>query len=261
MDNILFKQSFRGFDRNEVLSYIDELTGQMNSRADSFANTQRELEEKIEELSRSLEKSESCLLVCNEKGRELAEQVGELKKDNEELKKRIEEYKGIIFNNEKELTILRAEFDKVSRDNEMLSKDNRHWKSRQDDIAEVMVEAQNRARKIIDDANLRARQTKAQLDENAARLAGKVSDVRSEIARIEAQLESSFNTLSDAMKKMEHAGSVIEGQVRGYREEISKVDDFITRAENEAKEKAAEEEYKKTLTDNVLDTITRLLDK
>ena len=58
MDNILFKQSFRGFDRNEVLSYIDELTGQMNSRADSFANTQRELEEKIEELSRSLEKSE-----------------------------------------------------------------------------------------------------------------------------------------------------------------------------------------------------------
>ncbi len=260
MDNILFKQSFRGFDRTEVLSYIDDLTGQMNARAEGFAATQRELEAKLEEMTRSLKKSEECLALCNEKGRKLAEQVDSLKNDNTALKEKIERYKTAVFDREKELTVLRADYVKLTEDNEALTKDNEHWKARQDDIAEVMVDAQNRARQIIDSAHRQARRAKEQLDVNAADLAGKVSDVKSEIARIEAQLEASFNTLSLAMQKMEKAGSVIEDQVNEYRDRVARVDEFIMKEKNEEPERVPSPE-RKALTDNVLDTITRLLEK
>jgi cell division septum initiation protein DivIVA len=260
MENVFFKQSFRGFDRQEVLAYIDDLTGQMNARAASFAKTQQDLESQIDELSNSLDKSEKCLNLCNEHSRKLAREVDSLKKDNEELKTKVSEYKNTVFEKGKEFAILKSEFEKISRDNEALSKDNLHWKSRQDDIAAVMVEAQNQARQIVEQANIQARETKAQLNENAALLQGRVSDVKGEISRIESQLEASFTSLSSAMQKMEEAGNAIETQVKKYREDISYVDGFIDK-KSEATPKSGTKEPEKTLTDNVLDTITRLLEK
>ena len=52
MENVLFKQSFMGFDRTQVLKYIDELSSRMNENAENFQKAQSELESQIETLSK-----------------------------------------------------------------------------------------------------------------------------------------------------------------------------------------------------------------
>ncbi len=53
MENILFKQSFRGFDRNQVLEYIDNLSNEMSRQADNYNQIQKGLEEEIKRLEPS----------------------------------------------------------------------------------------------------------------------------------------------------------------------------------------------------------------
>jgi len=65
------------------------------------------------------------------------------------------------------------------------------------------------------------------------------------------------------MENMDKASTVIENQVMEYRTKVDKIDTSVQYIPDEektapSKPKAA---VKKTLTDSVLDTITRLLEK
>jgi len=93
----------------------------------------------------------------------------------------------------------------------------------------------------------------------------KVADVKGEISRLEEQLERSFAKLSTAMENMDKASSVIESQVMEYRkqvDDIDKISPVAVAAEDAAPVKTTVKTVaKKSLTDSVLDTISRLLEK
>ncbi|MBR4036539.1 MAG: hypothetical protein IKJ05_07410, partial [Oscillospiraceae bacterium] len=132
------------------------------------------------------------------------------------------------------------------------------------EIAACMVEASVRAKEIINRATQQARRTKAEFDANAADLMVKVADVKSEISRLEQQLEQSFAKLSTAMENMDKASSVIETQVMEYRKKVDDIDKIspATVVEPVAPVKAEPKQpVKKSLTDSVLDTISKLLEK
>ena len=62
MENILFKQSFRGFDRKQVLDYIDDLSNEMSKQAENYTQIQKGLEDEIQSLSAELsEKAKSSI--------------------------------------------------------------------------------------------------------------------------------------------------------------------------------------------------------
>ena len=105
--------------------------------------------------------------------------------------------------------------------------------------------------------------SKAEFDANAANLMDKVADVKSEITRLETQLEESFSKLSTAMENMDKASTVIENQVMEYRTKVDKIDTSVQYIPDEEKTELPKPKaaVKKTLTDSVLDTITRLLEK
>ena len=67
MENILFKQSFRGFDRNQVLEYIDGLSNEMSRQAEYYNKIQKGLEEEIRTLSDKLSLTGENLNVSQEK--------------------------------------------------------------------------------------------------------------------------------------------------------------------------------------------------
>ena len=70
MENILFKQSFRGIDRNQVLEYIDNLSDQMNLQAENYNEIQKGLEEEIRTLTDKLSATGDSLSVSKEKVQE-----------------------------------------------------------------------------------------------------------------------------------------------------------------------------------------------
>ena len=266
MENILFKQSFRGFDRNQVLEYIDGLSEQMTKQAENYTEIQKGLEDEIRTLTDKLSLTGENLSVSKEKIQELTINVAGLKHDNTELKKQINTYRNMILERDREISQIKINFNQLSQQRDDLEKENADWKSKQDEIAACMVEASVRAKQIITQANEEARRTKAEFDANAADLMEKVADVKVEISQLEKQLEESFAKLSTAMANMDKASSEIEHQVTEYRKQVDTIDKIApVAALGEDKPKPAPQQAKvqpkKTLTDSVLDTISRLLEK
>jgi hypothetical protein len=92
-----------------------------------------------------------------------------------------------------------------------------------------------------------------------------LESLNQEHGRLEQQLERSFAKLSTAMENMDKASSVIESQVMEYRKQVDTIDKITpvaVAAEDPAPAKAVVKPVaKKSLTDSVLDTISRLLEK
>ena len=266
MENILFKQSFRGFDRNQVLEYIDNLSDQMSRQAENYTEIQKGLEEEIRTLTDKLSATGENLTDSNEKLQELSIHLAGLKKDNVELKKQINTYRNMILERDREISRIKINYNELSQQRDQLEKENADWKSKQDEIAACMVEASVRAKEIITRANEEAQRTKAEFDANAANLMDKVADVKSEISRLEQQLEESFAKLSTAMENMDKASSVIEEKVTEHRKQVEVMDKFQPAKEEEpakatVKQTVIKPQPKKSLTDSVLDTISKLLEK
>ena len=264
MENILFKQSFRGFDRNQVLEYIDGLSTEMSRQAENYNQIQKGLDAEIRTLSDKLSLTGENLNVSQEKVVQLTKDLEEIKQDNIQLKNQINTYRNMILERDKEISQIKINYNQLSEQRDQLEKENSDWKSKQDEIAACMVEASVRAKEIINRATQQARRTKAEFDANAADLMVKVADVKSEISRLEQQLEQSFAKLSTAMENMDKASSVIETQVMEYRKKVDDIDKIspATVVEPVAPVKAEPKQpVKKSLTDSVLDTISKLLEK
>ena len=268
MENILFKQSFRGFDRNQVLEYIDNLSDQMSRQAENYTEIQKGLEEEIRTLTDKLSRTGENLNISKEKVQELSLNLAGLRQDNIELKKQVNTYRNMILERDREISRIKTNYNQLSEQRDQLEKENSDWKSKQDEIAACMVEASVRAKQIINRATEEAQRTKAEFDANAADLMDKVADVKGEISRLEQQLEQSFAKLSTAMANMDKASSVIESQVSEYRRQVEEIDKFTPAQEETpvnlpqpAPVKKPQPQPKKSLTDSVLDTISRLLEK
>lgn len=269
MENVLFKQSFMGFDRRQVLEYINHLSARAKADADACAKAQKDLELEIRSLSEKLSQSDANLQVTQQDKEKMSDELETLKRNSSDLKKRINIYRNLITEKDKEISQIKAEYNTLSRENEKLSQENRQWKTKQDEIASCMVEASVRAKQIIEQANRQAQQTKAEFDNNAGQLMAKVADMKIEISRLEQQLEVSFEKLSDAMHNMDSAATNIENQVKEYRRQVSDLDmPFATVDEPIVKPEILHSSFspekiqpKKTLTESVLDTISKLLEK
>lgn len=269
MENILFKQSFRGFDRQQVLEYIDNLSNEMSQQAENYTKIQQELECEIQVLSDKLSENSDKLNVSQGMISELSKDLDQLKKNNVDLKSQINTYRNMILERDREISNIKTSYNKLTEHKETLEQENKDWKSKQDEIAACMVEASVRAKQIISDAEHQAQQTKNELNENAVHLMDKVTDMKSEIVRLEEQLESSFSKLSTALDNMEKAGNVIENQIKDYQERVEtldvvKISEDITESEEKSNvtvQKSNCLENKKSLTETVLDTISKLLEK
>lgn len=268
MDNVLFRQSFMGFDRRQVLDYISVLSVQADAKAKEREQLQKSLEEQIADLTGKLEQAQKDYKVSEMEKRRIAEELIKLKSDSDGLKKQVSEYRNAVFEKNRELAQIKKELSRSDAEKRRLAEENRQWKEKQDRIAACMVEASARAEKIVRRAQRQAERTKAQLDSNAGRLMDKVADMKNEISQLEKQLESSFEKLSVAMKNMDTAATNIESQVQQYHRQVRRMDEGMNFSipsglETESTYTAAGEKFspRKTLTETVLETISKLLDK
>lgn len=261
MENIFFKQSFMGFDRSQVLEYINNLIQEMHQQADDYEDKVHTLERDIDDFTKQLADCQESLAISSESSQKLAREVDSLKQTNSQLRERTKTYVETIKERNKELALVKEDCNRLSRRAFRLEQENRQWKSKQDEIATCLVEASVRAKQIIERANAKAAISKRQFDRNASGLMTRVVDVRAEIARLEKQLEESFQKLSQAMRNMDAAGSLIESQIQDYQNRVQRLDKTKVDVSLDEGEIPEEPKAKKTLTDSVLDSISKLLDR
>ena len=264
----MFNQSLFGFDRSQVLKYIDDMSAQMSRQAREYAKKQTDLQEEIEKLSGQVSRISDEFSISAENADKLKNDLQILKQNNDELKRQVSLYRAMITERDTQIELVKGDISAARERQKALADENARWKSKQDEIAACMVEAHMRAKEIIQSADEEAARRKRQFNDNAARLLDKVEDFKVEIADLERQLNDSFEKLNTAMRNMDKAGNIIENQVKEYQRgirtiDIVKPDDREIAGEKHtyAAVKPVAKAGKKTLTDAVLDSISKLLDR
>ena len=104
MENVLFKQSLRGFDRQQVLEYIDSLSKQMSRQAQEYGRRQESLENEISSLTRQLQDKSDSLNISQKKLDEMIQELNSLKQTNTELKKQVSAYRNMILERDRQIS-------------------------------------------------------------------------------------------------------------------------------------------------------------
>ena len=160
MDNVVFKQSVMGFNRTQVLEYIDTLAKQLKDQENEYMTRKQELEAEVGTLSAKCAEKRQDLELTVEKIRELSEELDFFRKNNDELKGQIEYYKDLIMSKDGEIVNLKRNTFSLQTRVDLLSAENDSWKKRQDKIGETLIEANMKAEEIIRNAEEKAFLTK-----------------------------------------------------------------------------------------------------
>ncbi|MBE6895060.1 MAG: hypothetical protein E7483_05625 [Ruminococcaceae bacterium] len=272
MDNVVFKQSVMGFNRTQVLEYIDTLVKQLKDREEEYAQKQHNLQQEIDALTLKCEESKNDLTLTVDKIKELSVELEYFKNNNAELKSQIDYYKNLLLTKDGELINLKKDNFSLKTKCELLHAENDSWKKRQDKIGECLIEAQIKADEIIASAHQQAEETKKSMEVQAAKLSKDVVDLKSEIARVEEQLEQSFAKLQKAMETMDSSARTIEEQVENYKNKVEEIDTSVPKVKTEKQpvsKKSSQHTIgtyavkakpaKKSLSDSVLDTIAKII--
>lgn len=273
MDNIVFKQSVMGFNRTQVLDYIDTLVKQLKEQENEYTQKQKELEDKISSLSEKCAENKQDLSITVEKIKELSVELNYFKQNNAELKSQIEHYKNLILTKDGEIVNLKKDTFSLKTRCELLTAENESWKKRQDKIGECLIEANMKAEEIVRNAEAEAEQVKQKMAQQTKALKGDVVSLKEEIARVEAQLEQSFAKLQTAMETMDSSAKTIEQQVDEYSTRIDAIeteskpvtppapskDKKVASLADTYAVKVPAKPVKKSLTDSVLDTIQKII--
>ena len=271
MDNVVFKQSVMGFNRTQVLEYIDTLVKQLKEQETEYTNKQLALQDEIDRLSSKCAENKQDLTLTVDKIKELSVELEYFKKNNEELKNQIDYYKNLILTKDGEIVELKKNTFSLKTRCELLTAENDSWKKRQNKIGECLIEAEMKAEAIVKEAEEKAEATKKAMEEQATKLSRDVDDLKDEISRVEAQLEQSFAKLQKAMATMDSSARTIEEQVDSYKTKIEAIKTSAPGNEpavsKDKKVASLSDTYaikprpvqKKSLTDSVLDTIAKII--
>lgn len=265
MENIVFNQSIMGFNRGQVLEYIDTLVKQLKEQENEYTQKQERLQQEVDGLSAKCVENKEDLTLTVEKIKELSEEIEYFKKNNFELKSQTDHYRNLILSKDSEIISLKKDTSTLKVNCEQLSQENEKWKSRQNKISECLVEANLRADEIIVAAQKEADNRKVQLRVNVSSLSSGVVVLKDEISQVEKQLEQSFQKLQKAMADMDASAHTIEQQVNSYKEKVDGIDGIETPRklipQGVPQARPFVRPIKKNLTDTVLDTISKILDK
>ncbi|MEG2082021.1 MAG: hypothetical protein RR011_02200, partial [Oscillospiraceae bacterium] len=174
MENVVFTQSLLGFNRTQVLEYIDTIVKQLKDQELEYTQTQERLQQEVDSLSEKCAENKEDLILTVEKIKELSEEIEYFKKNNFELKNQIDHYRNLILTKDGEIISLKKESFSFKTQCETLSQDNAMWKSKQDKIAECLVEANIKAENIVKEAEKEAADKTIAMKLTVENLAGDV---------------------------------------------------------------------------------------
>ncbi len=261
MEKEVFKQSLLGFDRNQVIKYIDDLLKELKEKEIEYIKKQEELTNEIELLKASINQNETEFLKAKESAQILKEEIDKANKQNKELEEKLSKYREFIFLKEDAYNNLKLKYDEKDTEISKIIKENQHWKDRQEEISSTLVEARLKAKDIVLEAKEEANNIKLKFCEDANGLAKDFINVRSSIEDMEKQLEMSFTKVKNAINLIDKSSGDIQDKIINYSINI---DDFGKDSRQYTYKKEgfkSKKEEKPTLIENILESISNLLEK
>ncbi len=263
MEKEIFKQSIMGFDRSQVIKYIDDLLREMTEKEIEYKNKQEELEKEIKLLQNSIGKNDTELLEAKEAVELLKKGIIEAAKNNQGLQEKLSKYKEFIILKETAYTELKEKHDSKTEEIEKIHNENEYWKLRQEEISTTLIEAKLTAKEIVNDANNKAEEIKNKFKEDADNLSKEFVGVKRSIEDIEKQIEASFSKVSGAISLIDKSSEELEERIKNYSLNTNNLGQNIenTVYNNNPTKAKPKRQAKTSLLENVLESISSLLDK
>lgn len=202
MDHPFRSAAFGGFNRQDVLTYLEKT-------AQEAAQRQEELQKRLEEAQTSSGRQTTQL-------DEQKERLDQLTQENEDLQTRLEE-------TETTLTECQAEREKLTQELAAARKEAEEWKDKaaapvldalaytavKERAAGVELDAHRRAQTVLDQANDQARQLRRQVDQWRQTVEREYDALRSQV---EATVSHAADQLAKAGRDLEQVTALMEEQ-------------------------------------------------
>ena len=193
MDHPFRSAAFGGFNRQDVLDYLEKTSAENGLR-------QRELQEKLEAAQ------EECRQLTA-RTTEQEEQLAILRRDRDNLNQQLEQVQGALEESqgqgeaqEEELAALRRERDEWKAKAEALEPDASAYGILKERTAGVELEAHRRAQTVLDQADAQAKELRRNMEQWMGRVEREYDALRSEVEA----------TVSHAADKLEKAGKCLQ---------------------------------------------------
>ncbi len=263
MENVVFKHSIMGFNTHQVLDHIDMLLKQIKTQKQEFSTAQDKLHEQVIALNSQINQNAKESQNAKEAISLLKDEIINTNSKNEELERKLLEYKEIIAKKDENFYQVKKDLFTASAQILSLTKENEYWKERQDQISKSLVDANMKAQDIIENAYEEAQEIKIQLKEQAKQLNEGVDDIKSSILEIENQLDVSFKKVKNAINLIDSSTNDIKVKINDYAQAIdTPIKKSGYKKTNVSKDRLHNKtHHKKTVVDNLLDTLANLLNK
>ncbi len=261
MEKEVFKQSLLGFDRTQVINYIDDLLKQIKTKEEEYMQKQEELENEIKLLQSSIDENENEYEEAKEAVELLKKGILDAAKNNQVLEEKLSKCKEFIILRENEYIKVKSKLDNSNEEIGKVIAENDYWKARQKEISTTLIDARLKANDIISEAKEEAVVIKEKLHEDAKGLAKEFMGVKRSIEDIESQLEQSFLKVKNAISLIDKSSEVIQDKITSYSYSIEELGETPQKNTYKKQINTQKKETKHTLLENLLDNISNLLDK
>lgn len=192
----VFKTSFYGFEKEAVLKYIDEM-----GRAAS--QTETDLEKRIEEITKSREQLEEQIQGFEENLKNLEQELNQERGKNqklgemvENLQEEIDRQRKLIENREQEFRLQREENQALRTRVSTATHKSKKYDEASFAIGAAILEAQQSAKRIVDQANVKAEEIARDADQRIASIVEKINGMREDFLALRGRVNESVERLN-----------------------------------------------------------------
>lgn len=211
----IFKTVFHGFEKEEVLKYIDELSQEATK-------SENELQNKIDEISKSREQLETQIQGFDEKIRNMEQELNIEKGKSTKLSEMVENLQVEIDRQRKQTEAKERECQSQQEQNRTMKAklDSLEYKSKKYDDATVAIgtailEAQQSAKRILDAAAQKSEKISEEADVIIGGILTKIDDMQTDFLSLRGKMNESIEMLNSRFDE-------IEQEIERSREVVSK---------------------------------------
>lgn len=208
-DNEFFSSSLNGYNKKEVIGYLEKLNRQADEVEARHRTEVEALRTELEALSKERESLSAELgsseLTCNT----LRAEIEDLKKQLENSDKATADGLGALESiraerdrASAELALLREKLDSSMRENATLAEQNERLKQRDENSGDIVAAAEAKAKELISAARLRAATVTA---ERVSDILHRIDLSRDSLEALDARVQSISEGLSDIKQQVDAA--------------------------------------------------------
>ena len=202
MDHPFRSAALGGFNRQDVLDYLEKMSAE---------NAQRQ-----QELQQKLETAEDAQRQLSTQTAQQEEQLAILRRDRDQLKEQLEQVQQALASSqaqeeaqESALTALRQERDELKARVEVLEPEAAAYETIKDRTAGVELEAHCRAQNVLDQANVQAKELRRNMEQWLGRVEREYDALRSEV---ESTVSHAADQLEKANKCLDRMTALLSDQ-------------------------------------------------